>query len=167
MMAQLVTPQQDSLCPGWDFHLLPRPACFDLSLGWFSSASCQVLTQKNKLNNYLTVPLSESSHQFPMLSTRQGSQSQEMDGEKKEYNSCFGQRRHFWLSQLLHWPTAQSSSLLCWLCCILWCFCALWDQLHWKEDVPVRWTAASCLTCCPTSLLCEFLPHQLYLKVFN
>lgn len=99
--------------------------CFDLSLGWFSSASFQVLTQENKLNNYLTVPWSESSHHFHMLSARQRSQSQEMDGEEEEWNSCFSQRRHFWLFQLLHWPTAQSPSPLCCLCCILWCFYVL------------------------------------------
>lgn len=137
--------------------------CFDLSLGWFSSASFQVLTQENKLNNYLTVPWSESSHHFHMLSARQRSQSQEMDGEEEEWNSCFSQRRHFWLFQLLHWPTAQSPSPLCCLCCILWCFYSCRTNCFGRRKMlPVSRTVASCLTCCQTSLLSELLPHQLY-----
>lgn len=31
---------------------------------------------------------------------------------EEEWNSCFNQRRHFWLFQLLHWPRAQSPSPL-------------------------------------------------------
>lgn len=47
------------------------PSCclccyFDLSLGCCSSASCQVLTQENKLNNCLPLPWPESPQQFHM-----------------------------------------------------------------------------------------------------
>lgn len=144
----------------------PLPCFFsDPSVGSFSSASWQVLTQEKKVNNYLPVLWSELAHPCQMRSSWQGPQSQEggaiavlVGGDTF---GCFTDSQLNALA-LLCGPCGQHplrSGVF--LSPERDCSCGRRRTLPWADQLRDVWRAV------PFLLLPEFLQHQLCLKLFK